>query len=795
MKRNPFKQPVFIVLLVLKGISAGAQNADEFYATGNDLSGKRQYDAAIEQYNKAIALKPEFASAYINRGNVYANKKMYDEAIKDYNTSLLYDANSKIAYFNRGLANKGKNLVAKAIADYTKAISIAPDYALAWCSRGTIYYGKEMYDEAIKDLNQALAIDPRYEYAYQVRGNAYYAKRLYDYALPDYNAAINIQPKNPVNYRHRGSLFNATRQYDAALKDFNQGIAVGPKYQLGYTGRASTYTSTKKYDLAIADLTMALSLDSTGVAVYNSRGLAYLFKGQYELAVSDFKKGILSDTNKEKPYVILNIIEPLARLYRFADAAQYYNDYRNGYAGGYINNKGWLFFERYIEAVTQNLSKNDYATALVNLNDAEKLYSTKNKGDSGDNSQQRGYSSILALKGYVLERLNDNEKAKQAYEQALIINENEPEVTAALQRLSKKNEVLVKDDNTPPTLNILEPSANNRSIAVEDDKVAGAKQRIRGQAIDVSGIRSIMINNKQLRVEENGYFDTEVDIKDGINVFTIVVTDNNANSISENVQVVTGKDKAGAPQVASPVAATVVNYNPVYHAVLIGESEYADKNIPSLQGPVTDMLKIYNLLVKNYVFAPENTDTLVNASRASILETIIKKANAMGENDNLFIFYAGHGQMITQPDQSEEGFLVPQDAVKGMLSSYISSDDLLRTIKYSKAKHILLVADACFAGSLFRDLPADAPATVAEAYKDKSRKLLASGNRTAVPDKSEFIEYLRLALQENHQPYITAEQLIDSFKNEYKSSTHLSLQYFPIKNVDDLGGQFVFMRK
>lgn len=795
MKRNPFKQPVFIVLLVLKGISAGAQNADEFYATGNDLSGKRQYDAAIEQYNKAIALKPEFASAYINRGNVYANKKMYDEAIKDYNTSLLYDANSKIAYFNRGLANKGKNLVAKAIADYTKAISIAPDYALAWCSRGTIYYGKEMYDEAIKDLNQALAIDPRYEYAYQVRGNAYYAKRLYDYALPDYNAAINIQPKNPVNYRHRGSLFNATRQYDAALKDFNQGIAVGPKYQLGYTGRASTYTSTKKYDLAIADLTMALSLDSTGVAVYNSRGLAYLFKGQYELAVSDFKKGILSDTNKEKPYVILNIIEPLARLYRFADAAQYYNDYRNGYAGGYINNKGWLFFERYIEAVTQNLSKNDYATALVNLNDAEKLYSTKNKGDSGDNSQQRGYSSILALKGYVLERLNDNEKAKQAYEQALIINENEPEVTAALQRLSKKNEVLVKDDNTPPTLNILEPSANNRSIAVEDDKVAGAKQRIRGQAIDVSGIRSIMINNKQLKVEENGYFDTEVDIKDGINVFTIVVTDNNANSISENVQVVTGKDKAGAPQVASPVAATVVNYNPVYHAVLIGESEYADKNIPSLQGPVTDMLKIYNLLVKNYVFAPENTDTLVNASRASILETIIKKANAMGENDNLFIFYAGHGQMITQPDQSEEGFLVPQDAVKGMLSSYISSDDLLRTIKYSKAKHILLVADACFAGSLFRDLPADAPATVAEAYKDKSRKLLASGNRTAVPDKSEFIEYLRLALQENHQPYITAEQLIDSFKNEYKSSTHLSLQYFPIKNVDDLGGQFVFMRK
>ncbi|HLY69705.1 MAG TPA: C13 family peptidase, partial [Puia sp.] len=171
------------------------------------------------------------------------------------------------------------------------------------------------------------------------------------------------------------------------------------------------------------------------------------------------------------------------------------------------------------------------------------------------------------------------------------------------------------------------------------------------------------------------------------------------------------------------------------------------------------------------------------------------KANAMSENDNLFIFYAGHGQMITQPDNTEEGFLVPQDAIKDIISTYISSDDLLRTIKYSKAKHILFVADACFAGSLFRDIPSNAPVPVAEAYKDKSRRLLASGNRTAVPDRSEFIEFLRLALQENHAPYITAEQLINSFRDQYTTSTHLTLQYYPIKDVDDLGGQFVFIRK
>jgi hypothetical protein len=179
----------------------------------------------------------------------------------------------------------------------------------------------------------------------------------------------------------------------------------------------------------------------------------------------------------------------------------------------------------------------------------------------------------------------------------------------------------------------------------------------------------------------------------------------------------------------------------------------------------------------------------------NILESLIQMANKMKDNESLFIFYAGHGQMIKHEDDSEEGFLVPVDAGKNKTSTYISSDDLVRAIKYSKAKHILFVADACFAGSLFRDISSDAPEPVAEAYKDKSRKLLASGNRQAVPDQSEFIEDLRLALQENHQKYITAEQLIDSFKNQYKNTTHLQLQYYPIKNVDDLGGQFVFTRK
>lgn len=62
----------------------------------------------------------------------------------------------------------------------------------------------------------------------------------------------------------------------------------------------------------------------------------------------------------------------------------------------------------------------------------------------------------------------------------------------------------------------------------------------------------------------------------------------------------------------------------------------------------------------------------------------------INENDNLLIFYTGHEKMMRQPYQTEEGFVVPQNVLKDMFRTYISSDNLIGTIKYSKAKHILL---------------------------------------------------------------------------------------------------------
>lgn len=780
-----------LVLMVLCFNRIQAQNATSYYSQGVALYGQQKYDDAIDQFSKSINLNSVFANTYIYRGLCYYNKNRFQQAITDYSKAISLDPVNNLAYFDRGLAYYSIQSYDEAIADFTKLVNMNPSYNGVYNSRANAYYAKQQYQLAITDYTMAISQNPNQSNSYDYRGSSYYYLQKYDLAMQDYNKAISLNSADQYAYSGRGSVFFIRNQYDLAISDFTKSLQLNPNSSSTFVNRALVYDAIHENDQAIQDYSTAIQLNPAYTDAYNNRGLTYKNNGQYLLSVKDFEKVLSLDPGYTRAYI--NIVEPLARLNRFQDAAAYYASLRAKHLTSYVDDESWIFLKTYIEVITQDLISNNYQNAFKNISAAERLYSSKQ--DRKSDYQKSSFSSILSLKGYILEQLNRLDDAKQAYEQALLINVRQPEITAGLARIAKSQEILVKKDDSPPIITILEPEIK-RSFTIEDDK-PGSLQKIRGKAFDASGIRKLTINNETLKIEDGGYFETNVSVKEGVNVFTIVAMDNNANSTSANVVIEGSKEtkKAAPPAPANSLDIPVMDNHSLYHAILIGETEYRDNGIKDLSGTVFDMRKIYNVLVNNYNFDPKHTDTLVNASKVTILESLIQKANAMSENDNLFIFYAGHGQLIKHEDNSEEGFLVPVDAEKNKTSSYISSDDLVRTIKYSKAKHILFVADACFAGSLFRDISADAPEPVAEAYKDKSRKLLASGNRQAVPDQSEFIEDFRLALQENRQKYITAEQLIDGFKNQYKATTHLQLQYYPIKNVDDLGGQFVFTRK
>ena len=79
------------------------------------------------------------AVAYTNRGNAYLGKKDYDRAIADYNKAIELEPKLAAAYANRGLAYGAKGDIDGAIADLDKAIDLNPKLAHAYANRGLAY--------------------------------------------------------------------------------------------------------------------------------------------------------------------------------------------------------------------------------------------------------------------------------------------------------------------------------------------------------------------------------------------------------------------------------------------------------------------------------------------------------------------------------------------------------------------------------------------------------------------------------------------------------------------------------
>jgi len=233
-----------------------------------------------------------------------------------------------------------------------------------------------------------------------------------------------------------------------------------------------------------------------------------------------------------------------------------------------------------------------------------------------------------------------------------------------------------------------------------------------------------------------------------------------------------------------------------YYALIIGIQDYLDPNINDLDQPVKDAQALYDVLTKFYTFSRENVILLSNPRRQQITKALDDLVEKVTPDDNLLIFYAGHGHW---DEKLKQGFWLPVDASEKNRGTWFSNADLKTYIGGINARHTLLITDACFGGSIFKTREAftDASADIQELYRYPSRKAMTSGALNAVPDRSVFIEYLIKRLQNNDKKFISAEQLFYSFKTAVinNSANNQIPQFGEIRETGDEGGDFIFVRK
>ena len=244
-------------------------------------------------------------------------------------------------------------------------------------------------------------------------------------------------------------------------------------------------------------------------------------------------------------------------------------------------------------------------------------------------------------------------------------------------------------------------------------------------------------------------------------------------------------------------AALNITTNEKYYALVIGNNNY--EYLEKLDAAENDAEVIADVLTNKYGF---EVDLLLNADYEKTVDTLFQITNKLKRNDNLLIYYAGHGEL----DKAENrGYWLPVDASYEQRSKWISNQRIVDRIKATKAKHVLLIADSCFSGTLMRSgiTPEDNEA-IDEKYIErlkskKTRLVITSGGNEPVVD-SDGGDHSLFALKlidtlKNNNTVINSQMLFENIRRYVVSNADQTPERALVHKTGHDGGDFLFFPK
>jgi len=261
---------------------------------------------------------------------------------------------------------------------------------------------------------------------------------------------------------------------------------------------------------------------------------------------------------------------------------------------------------------------------------------------------------------------------------------------------------------------------------------------------------------------------------------------------------------AVVPAVAPPVAAAVTMPAGMqaagvapqfgnYHALVIGINNY--RTVTPLKTAVSDAQTVAEVLRKDYGF---QVTVLLDATRSQMLDAFDELRRRLTGSDNLLIYYAGHGHLDTESDR---GFWLPVDADANRRANWLSNSDIADMVRGTRAKHVLVVADSCYAGTLTRSLAVEMSALddYARLAQKRARTALVSGGLEPVADAgggghSVFAKAFLDALNAN-TGVVDMSRIFSAMRRQVVLNAQQTPQYSDIRQAGHEGGDFIFVRR
>jgi Tfp pilus assembly protein PilF len=181
--------------------------ARDLYAKGADAASKGDSKKAVENFNGAVALYPEFALAYNDMGMQYLKMGQLDKAAESFQAALKITPDEATPRLNYGITLLQQKKYAEAETELRAALKKNDNAPTGHLYLGVALMGQQKLDEAEKELLRAISFNTSEVYtAHRYLGGVYWGKRDYQHAADELETYLKLVPKAPDAERTRAAI-------------------------------------------------------------------------------------------------------------------------------------------------------------------------------------------------------------------------------------------------------------------------------------------------------------------------------------------------------------------------------------------------------------------------------------------------------------------------------------------------------------------------------------------------------------------------------------------------------------
>jgi tetratricopeptide (TPR) repeat protein len=194
----------------------------------NALAEKGRLEEAIEQYETALRIHPDYDKAHNNLANALEEQGQTDRAIRHYREALRLNPDYAKAHANLANALIGRGRNDEAIEHYREALGVRPGNAQAHSDLGVALGRRGRIDEAIEQYREALHLRPDFPEAHYNLANALRRRGRTDEAILHYRKALDLKTGFVEAHFNLGIALSERGREDEAVEHFEEVLRIIP---------------------------------------------------------------------------------------------------------------------------------------------------------------------------------------------------------------------------------------------------------------------------------------------------------------------------------------------------------------------------------------------------------------------------------------------------------------------------------------------------------------------------------------------------------------------------------------